>query len=103
MKCFFKILCAAIILPLIINCGINTADGGGVIVNNPSIVGYVRFPEGQGAYGAIAMIAPKGVQWGHRHKHRGKREILSLTITLKLWTLFIVICRAVFPLKIFSW
>ncbi len=60
MKCFFKILCAAIILPLIINCGINTADGGGVIVNNPSIVGYVRFPEGQGAYGAIAMIAPKG-------------------------------------------
>jgi len=60
VKRFIKIL-GGIILPLFINCGINTADGGGVIVNNPSITGYVRFPEGNNAYGAMAMIGRQGV------------------------------------------
>ncbi len=56
---FLKILCAAIILPLLYNCGINTA-GGGVIVNNPSILGNVRFSEGQSANGAMVVIGRQG-------------------------------------------
>jgi len=59
VKRFLKILTAAI-LPLLHNCGIDTANGGGVIVNNPSIVGFVRFPNGQSAYGTMAMIGRQG-------------------------------------------
>lgn len=60
MILFFKVLFVAVILPILLHCGINTADGGGVIVNNPCISGSVRFPEGQFAYGAMAVIGYQG-------------------------------------------
>lgn len=78
IRFFLKILCTAIILPLFTNCGINTADGGGVIVNNPSIAGYVRFPEGQSAYGSMAVIGRRG--------HSG---IIDTTIEVKHGDFFI--------------
>ncbi len=56
----FKFFIAAVILPVLLNCGINTADGGGVIVNNPCISGSVRFPAGQYAFGAMAVIGYQG-------------------------------------------
>lgn len=60
MKRFVIIFSVAIILLLLHSCGINTADGGGVIVNNPSIVGSVRYPQGNSAYGAMIIVGRQG-------------------------------------------
>lgn len=83
MKHYFKILCSAIILPLFINCGVNTADGGGVIVNNPAIAGCIRFPEGQSAYGAMAVIGRQGYSGAIDTNFEANHEGFSISYNIK--------------------
>lgn len=48
-----------LLIPLLFECGINTA-GGGVIVNNPCVMGRVSFAEGHGAFGAMVVMGLAG-------------------------------------------
>ena len=101
MKCFFKILCAAIILPLIINCGIDTADGGGVIVNNPAIAGCIRFPEGQSAYGAMAVIGRQGYSGAIDTNFEANHEGFSISYNIKALDTAYCDVQAISSLKTF--